>query len=121
MSDTNQQQTLTPELINQITASVASAIANTVAEAMAKATEICHKEVLSLQEVSEYTGISVSQLYKYTSERKIPHSKPGGKYCFIRRRDLEEWLMSSPVATETEINTRVMEYCQRKPLSGRQQ
>lgn len=72
---------------------------------------ICHKEVLTLDEAAQYTGMSKSALYKLTSNKQIPYSKPNGKNCFFRRTELEEWLMGSPVATDAELNAKALAYC----------
>ena len=34
------------------------------------------KDVLTTEEAAEYTGLSLSQLYKLTCSKKIPHYKP---------------------------------------------
>ena len=38
-----------------------------------------HKKMLTVDDVSSYTGISKSYLYKLTSSQSIPHYKPTGK------------------------------------------
>jgi excisionase family DNA binding protein len=58
------------------------------------------KTVLTLDEAVAYTGFSKSYMYKLTSERKIPHSKPNGKSIFFSKSQLDAWLMSRPVDTE---------------------
>lgn len=85
-------------------------IATTVAMNMS----ICQKEVLTLDEAAQYTGMKKSYLYKLTSSRSIPHYKPTGKNCFFRRKDLENWLTANPVATVTDINTAALTYCMKK-------
>ena len=72
---------------------------------------ICHKEVLTLEEAAQYTGMKKSYLYKLTSSRMIPHSKPNGKNCFFRRTELEGWLMSNPIATDADLNGQARAYC----------
>ena len=54
------------------------------------------KNVLTLKEVSEYTGFKTSYLYKLTSSGIIPHSKPNGKTIFFDKKILENWLLSNP-------------------------
>lgn len=71
------------------------------------------KEVLTLEEVAQYTGLKKSYLYKLTSEKKIPHYKPNGKNCFFRRTELEDWLTTNPVATVADLNGRAQAYCMR--------
>ena len=84
---------------------------NQIAEIIGKRLALCHKEVLTLEEASQYSGLALSTLYKLTSTRVLPHSKPTGKYCFIKRADLEEWLMGSPIATAAELDGKAFLYC----------
>lgn len=91
--------TLTPEDMDRIVAAVADRVL------------IVTKEVLTLDEASRYMGITKSQMYKLTSERAVPYSKPAGKMCYFSREALDEWLMSRPVATAGDINTRAVTYC----------
>lgn len=72
---------------------------------------ICQKEVLTFDEAVRYTGIKRSTLYKLTSKQVIPHSKPNGKMIFFRRVELEQWLMSNPVATTTDLTAAAQAYC----------
>ena len=74
---------------------------------------ICHKEILTLDEAAQYTGMKKSYLYKLTASKAIPHYKPNGKNCFSRRTELEEWLTANPVATVADLNGRAQAYCMR--------
>lgn len=82
-----------------------------IALAISKNLMVCQKEILTLDEAAQYTGMTPSALYKLTSTRKIPFSKPNGKNCYFKRTELEAWLMSNPVATTDEINDRAQAYC----------
>lgn len=84
---------------------LALAIGNVVA--------ICHKEVLTLDEAVQYTGLKKGCLYKLTSTKIIPHFKPNGKVIFIKREALEQWMMTNPVATDDELTDRAQAYCRR--------
>ncbi len=75
---------------------------------------LAQKEVLTLEEAALYAGVEKSQIYKWTSEKTIPHYKPTGKKCFFKRTELEEWLLRNRVATLDELNDRAQEYCMRK-------
>ena len=55
-----------------------------------------NKEVLTLDEACQYTGISRSYMYKLTSLEKIPHSKPNGKMIYFDRKKLDSWLLRNP-------------------------
>lgn len=82
-----------------------------IALAISKNLMVCQKEILTLDEAAQYTGMTPSALYKLTSTRKIPFSKPNGKNCYFKRAELEAWLMSNPVATTDELNDRAQAYC----------
>lgn len=94
---------MTPEELNELIKGVSSAVT------------LCHKEVLSFEEALRYTGMKKGALYKLTSERMIAHSKPNGKMIYFRRSDLDEWMMSNPMATETDLNTAALTYCMTHP------
>lgn len=62
------------------------------------------KEVLTSDECAQYLGVSKSCLYKWTCSRQIPHFKsPTGKMCFFNRREVEAWMQSNRVATDSEL------------------
>jgi excisionase family DNA binding protein len=46
---------------------------------------------LCIQQASDFTGLSVSELYKQTSRKTIPHFKVGRRVLFAQE-DLESWL-----------------------------
>lgn len=77
---------------------------------------VCTKEVLSMEEAEIYTGLKKSYLYKLTSANMVPFSKPVGKKCFFRRKDLEDWMMSKPMATVAECITAAKVYCMKHKL-----
>lgn len=85
-----------------------------LAKAISAKLAIFHKEVLSMEEAEQYTGLKKNCLYKLTADRKIPHSKPNGKTLYFRREDLDEWLMSNPVATDEQLTDRAYAYCNKK-------
>lgn len=71
------------------------------------------KAVLTSSEAAKYMGVSMSYLYKLTSEQKVPHYKPGGKMCYFNRAELEQWLQSNRVATGAEIAQKAQSFCQK--------
>lgn len=72
---------------------------------------ICQKEVLTSDEAAQYMGISKSYLYKLTMRQQIPHFKPRGKMCYFNRTELEQWLQSNRISTDSEISQRAEAYC----------
>jgi excisionase family DNA binding protein len=49
------------------------------------------KEVMTLQEASQYLGISPDTLYKYLNEDKIPAFKLGNRWRF-KKDLLDRWI-----------------------------
>jgi excisionase family DNA binding protein len=88
-------------------------------EAALEMAGIAKKEVLTLAELSKYTGLSRSYLYKLTMRRVIPHSKPAGKMLFFRREEIEIWLLQNRVSTAEEISSKAVAYCSKNPSHGR--
>lgn len=62
------------------------------------------KNILNMEEACVFLGITRNHLYKLTSARKIPHSKPGGKKLFFKKNDLYNWAMGNQVCTQAEID-----------------
>ena len=67
--------------------------------------EILEKEVLTLDELSKYTGFSKSHIYKLTHKKEIPHYKPSGKMIFFKLADVKRWLLTNRVSTKAEIES----------------
>ena len=72
------------------------------------------KEVLTSNEAASYMGVSKSYLYKLTMERQIPHYKPMGKMMYFNRQELEQWLQSNRVSTDSELTQQAQAYCMKK-------
>lgn len=68
------------------------------------------KRILSFEEACTYTGFAESYMYKLTSTRKIPHSKPNGKKIFFDREQLDKWLLGNPIVTAEELNIKASTY-----------
>lgn len=62
------------------------------------------KEILTIEEASEFLGLSTSRLYKMTSNKEIPHYKPGGKKIYLNRQELEQWIFNSRVDSINDID-----------------
>mgnify|MGYP006275335853 CR=1 FL=1 len=60
------------------------------------------KEVMNLDEVSEFTGLSKSHIYKLTSAGKIPHFKQS-KHLFFDRKEIIKFLKQNRIKTEEEL------------------
>ena len=71
---------------------------------------ISRKEVLTIKEVSTYTGLSVGYLYRLTSNNEIPFYKPNNKVIYVKRVELEEWLLRKKAKTKAEISNEAATY-----------
>lgn len=55
------------------------------------------KNFLTAQETTEFLKISLGNLYKLTSEKKIPHTKRAGIGLRFDRKKLEKWIQKASV------------------------
>lgn len=67
------------------------------------------KAVLNVTEASQFTGISKPQLYRLTSEKRIPHYKKNNKLYF-KKTELENWMLQNKIETIDEINSKASTY-----------
>lgn len=70
-----------------------------------KSVNLYRKRIYTIKEVSKVIGVSESYIQKLISSKQIPHSKPTGKLIFVRRRDLENFLMKNYITSEDDIDT----------------
>jgi excisionase family DNA binding protein len=75
---------------------------------------ISQKEIFSLEEASEYLGVSTSYLYKLTSTKKIPHYIPTGKKIYFKKEELTAWLFCKPQITVEDLNREANNYLNSK-------
>lgn len=63
------------------------------------------KEVFGMDGFCEMTGYSEQTAYKLVHERKVPFYKPkhGGRKILFKRKEVEEWLTATRVATLDEF------------------
>lgn len=62
------------------------------------------KTILTIQDLSAYTGWSKSYIYKKTSDGTLKFSKPLGKTLFFSKKWIDEFLMSNENQTQKEID-----------------
>jgi excisionase family DNA binding protein len=74
---------------------------------------IQQKEILTIEEASEFLGLSVSRLYKMTSNKEIPHYKPGGKKIYLNRNEIESWIINSRVESTYDLDEKLDSYLSR--------
>jgi len=67
------------------------------------------EEIMTKEQVCELLSISVSNIYKLTSTRQIPHYRRGKKLIF-KRSEIEKWAFESRIKTMTELETEAISY-----------
>lgn len=67
------------------------------------------KQILTIEELSNYMGISKSRIYSLCSSREIPHYKQGKLYFL--RKEIDEWLTVNKIMTKEEIRLTAQTYC----------
>ena len=51
------------------------------------------KTILNIEEVAKYTSLSKDYIYRLTSTKKIPHSKPTGRKLYFEKIEVDNFLM----------------------------
>ena len=76
------------------------------------------KSILNIDEVSDFTGISKSTIYKLTSSREIPHYKKA-KHLVFDREEISDWIKSNKIYTKEEIDNEASTYVSLKNKGGK--
>ncbi len=69
--------------------------------------------IYDAQDTCKYLKISKSSLYKMTSKKKIPFSKPNGGKMYFRKEDLDNWMLSNKSNSTEEVENEVFNYLKR--------
>lgn len=75
---------------------------------------LSNKTVLTFDEVSLYTGLSKSYLYKLTSRSDIPFYRPNGKQLYFNKQEIDSWLLRNRVKTNAEIESEAITFTTRR-------
>lgn len=68
------------------------------------------KTVITMEEAAQFMGISLSCLYKMTSQKLISHYKPNGKKIYFVQEEIEEYLLSVRIKPQSEIEAAASTY-----------
>lgn len=71
------------------------------------------KEIMSLEEAQLYLNVSKSFLYKLTSNNELTFFKPNGKLIFIRKVDLDQWMLQNKNKSIRESEIEMDNYLKR--------
>lgn len=73
------------------------------------------KEILSSNEAAAYLDISIHQLYKLSSARKLPTYSPTGGKIYFLKSELDEWVTSKRKDTNRNIKEKAIKFFPLKP------
>lgn len=90
---------ITPEELKGL---IADAVRAALSEKQSFADTPSTEGPLNIERAAAYLNISLSTLYRYTSQRLIPHHKPG-KVIYFYREELDAWLMEHRKLTRKQI------------------
>lgn len=68
------------------------------------------RKFLNSSEAAEYLGLSISYFRKLMMKRAIPMYKPSGKLCFFDPDDLDAYLTSVRISSQSEIESEAARY-----------
>jgi len=71
---------------------------------------LSQKTVMNFDEMSVYSGLSKSYLYKLTCSGGVPCYKPNGKNIYFDRKEIDLWLLRHRKATNEEIDIKATTY-----------
>ncbi|MDM1328659.1 helix-turn-helix transcriptional regulator [Myroides odoratimimus] len=71
---------------------------------------IQQKEMLNVQELSDYIGMSISSIYKLVYNNKIPNYKPNGKILYFDREEINTWLRQNKSQSVSQIQQQALDY-----------
>ena len=69
---------------------------------------LSQKKILNFDEVTAYTGLSKSYLYKLTCSGGIPCYKPQGKHIYFNKTEIDNWLLQNRKATNRELENKAI-------------
>lgn len=82
-------------------------------EVLLKRQYVLSKEILTIEEVADYLNLSKSTIYKMTSKKEIPFYNPGGKKIYLKRSDIENWVLSNKSNSFDEFEVEMSSYLSR--------
>lgn len=71
---------------------------------------IQQKEMLNVQELSDYIGMSTSSIYKLVYNNVIPFYKPNGKILYFDREEINTWLRRNKSQSISQIQQQALDY-----------
>lgn len=68
------------------------------------------KDVLTIEECSMLTGMTIGSLYRRTSNGEIPYYKPMGGKIYFRKEEIERWMLRGRQPGKNELESEAATY-----------
>ncbi len=75
---------------------------------------LLQKEVLTIEELSLYTGYTIDYIYKMVHQNIIPYSKPNNKKLFFEKKKIVAWLTSNSNTADYILEQRAQAFISKK-------
>lgn len=76
------------------------------------------KEILTVDEVAELTGLAKQTIYTGVCKRRIPHYKARRKVYF-KRTEILEWMLQDRRETQSEVKSNAIDFIEAQKLKRR--
>ena len=68
------------------------------------------KQILTVEDLINYTGFSRSYIYKLVHKNVISYYKPNGKTLFFQKNEIDEWLLKNKNQSDSQIEAKAQDY-----------
>ena len=68
------------------------------------------KQILTVEDLINYTGFSRSYIYKLVHKNVISYYKPNGKTLFFQKNEIDEWLLQNKSSSISQLEQKANSY-----------
>jgi prophage regulatory protein len=68
------------------------------------------KQILTVEDLINYTSFSRSYIYKLVHKSIIPYSKPNGKTLFFQKKEIDDWLLQNKSNSISQLEQKANSY-----------
>lgn len=72
------------------------------------------KEILTVEDLINYTGYKRSYIYKLVHKNILPFSKPNGKTLFFEKSEIDTWLLQNKSQSDSQMEEKAHNYINSK-------
>jgi len=68
------------------------------------------KQILTVEDLINYTGFSRSYIYKLVHKNILPYSKPNGKTLFFQKNEIDSFLLQNKSVSNAQLTQKAFDY-----------